>query len=172
MSRALPKELRTKKTNSLPNDLKSIAEELIGEKFGFEEEVVERKAPDSFRQEYGPFGDTIGLTEIRTREGDVLRVSSEFYDRIRRSNQGYLEEIELARDFRSNRPKARLYIPNPDMSSLMTALKRFKYLNIRHDYVFVMSPGFANEMMYRDRDFGYYFQRTHERPREGVRDRS
>lgn len=40
MSRALPKELRTAKTSSLPDDLKKIAEELIADKFGIEEEVV------------------------------------------------------------------------------------------------------------------------------------
>lgn len=53
MSKVLPAELRTKKVKSLQGDLKNIAEELLAEKFGIEEEVVERRAPDPFRPGYG-----------------------------------------------------------------------------------------------------------------------
>lgn len=39
MNFALPKALKTQKVNSLPGDLKDLAEELIASKFGIEEEV-------------------------------------------------------------------------------------------------------------------------------------
>lgn len=42
MSYALPKELKTQKVNSLPDGLKSIAEQLIAEKFDVREEVLEK----------------------------------------------------------------------------------------------------------------------------------
>lgn len=53
MSRVLPKELRSKRVDSLPEDLKSIAEELIATKFGVEEEVVERNARNPYGDGYG-----------------------------------------------------------------------------------------------------------------------
>lgn len=49
MSRVLPKELRTKKVNSLDGELRDMAEELLAEKFGIAEEVVREKSPDRFQ---------------------------------------------------------------------------------------------------------------------------
>lgn len=46
MSISLPKEVQTQKVKTLPDDLKAIAEEMLGEKFG--EEVVEQEAPAPF----------------------------------------------------------------------------------------------------------------------------
>lgn len=48
MPYVLPKEAQTQSLSSLPDDLRKIAEELIGEKFKVEE-VVERKSRPSFQ---------------------------------------------------------------------------------------------------------------------------
>lgn len=51
MPYVLPKEAKTQKLESLPSDLRKLADELIGEKFKVEE-VVERKSRPRFQQEY------------------------------------------------------------------------------------------------------------------------
>ena len=169
MSTNLQQVVAKSKVSTLDGDLKDIAEQMLRDKFGFEEEVVTQR-DRSFQSDGMGFAGTIGIEEIRTRDGSILRVTSEFLDRIRESNRGYYDEIELTSDFRSNRPKARLHISDTNMSSLMSAVKRFRNLNIRHDYLFTMNQDFAYEMMRRDRDFCYYFQRSNRRRGEGERD--
>lgn len=174
MSTNLQQAVKTSKVSTLPDDLKAIAEAMLADKFG--EEVVEQQVPDPFHGnkpdgfDAGYF-DTIDITELTGRDGSKIRVSSEFLDRIRQANRGYLDEITLTSDFRSRRPKARLSVSNPHMDGLASAVRRFRELNIRYDMMFVMNPDFANEMMHRDRDFSYYFQRNdNRRRREGERD--
>ena len=50
MPTKLPQELKTSKVESLDGDLRSIAEQLIADKFGVKEEVVEKKSQASFPQ--------------------------------------------------------------------------------------------------------------------------
>lgn len=129
MSRVLPAELRTKKVNSLQGDLKSIAEELLAEKFGIEEEVIREQSRDPFLD--GP-GDTFGFTQIRSRDGRTVAISSDFYERIRRVNRGYRDEIEISPSFRSNRVEARLRSPDArNMDDLISACRRLDLLNPR-----------------------------------------
>ena len=141
MSRHLPQDLRTKKTNSLPDDLKSIAEELIGEKFGFEEEVVERKASDPFP----PSG--FGFDETTT--------ISEPHHRLR----GY-RNIEVLDDFMRFRGYvARARISNPTFRCLVDeGLRVFDRENIRHDRVIFVGRYFLHEMMRREPDFRFNFR--------------
>ncbi len=169
MSTNLQRVVAKSKVSTLDGDLKDIAEQMLRDKFGFEEEVV-TDSDRSFQSDRMGFEGTIGIEEIRTRDGSILRVSSEFLDRIRESNRGYFDEVELTTDFRSRHPKARLRVSDARMSGLASAVKRFRNLNVRHDYAFIMSPEFVDEVMQRDRDFVYYFQRSHRRRHEGERD--
>ena len=169
MSTNLQQVVAKSKVSTLDGDLKDIAEQMLRDKFGFEEGVV-TKSDRSFQSDGMGFDGPIGITEIRTSEGHVIRVTSEFLNRLRESNRGYYDEVELTSDFRSIRPKARLRISDARMSGLASAVKRFRNLNVRHEYTFIMSPEFADEMMRRDRDFGYYFQRNSRRRHEGERD--
>lgn len=56
MSISLPKEVQTQKVKTLPDDLKAIAEEMLGEKFG--EEVVEVKPQGPFPNKGRAYQDT------------------------------------------------------------------------------------------------------------------
>ena len=75
----LKKALQTRKLNSLPSDLKLVAEELIISKFG-DEEVVEKKevrnkSSSSFRQEY-TFGIDMGRESVTTTDERFIRASA------------------------------------------------------------------------------------------------
>ena len=59
MSTSLPQEVQTQKVKTLPDDLKKLAEELLGEKFG--EEVIEVEQPRaSFPGDRAPGVDSCG----------------------------------------------------------------------------------------------------------------
>lgn len=69
MSISLPKELKTSKVETLPDDLKSIAEKMLAEKFGIEEEVLERKSPPSFRGKCDCYGGSSADSQVDNRYG-------------------------------------------------------------------------------------------------------
>lgn len=118
--RHLPKELRTRKINSLPDDLKGIAEELIAVKFDIKEEVVERKRSSSFpghdfyRQEYA-----VGI--------DMGFASDTAYAmaRLRGDSPG----IEVSLDFATRERIYRTPITEPTFRGIRDALYRLDEAN-------------------------------------------
>lgn len=154
VSRVLPQELRTKKTNSLPSDLKDIAEQLIGEKFGFEEEVVERKSHDPFPRvgfgfdEFEPSSRDSGG---RDRDVSDIRVNHAPWNMHAR-----IAEIEIT---------------YPSWDNLLNALRKMDMQNIRprEPKTFAMHPEFYRFFMRTDDARMYFKQSMGARPRPGER---
>lgn len=131
--RHLPKELRTRKINSLPDDLKGIAEELIAVKFDIKEEVVERKRSSSFpghdfyRQEYA-VGIDMGFAsdEISTsRIADGSISTAYAMARLRGDSPG----IEVSLDFATRERIYRTPITEPTFRGIRDALYRLDEAN-------------------------------------------
>jgi hypothetical protein len=131
MSRPLPPVLQTAKRNSLPKDLKSIADELIAEKFGIEEEVVERKAPNPFQggfaQEF-PNGTNVD-DRIRGRQGSFpnnITVEVRPWDNLR---------------------LARIEVISPTYGGLVNAMRAFDMQNLTRERALVVNPSWWNYML-------------------------
>lgn len=142
MSRVLPKELRTRKLKSLPDELSKIAEELLADKFGIEEEVV--PSVDDFfldptattdRRRFGPdeFGRFVDVDESYVHD----------IERIRDRQRGYKEELHVEIRPWDRCRVASLRIREPRFDSLIDGLRRLDRENIsRGNRKFVMAPGF------------------------------
>lgn len=150
MSRVLPHGVQTKKVKSLPDDLKSIAEELIADKFGIVEEVVPEVDDffhdPRFRQEFptGPDEVFFGprMDDRRDRRGDVgfLQVRQEPWSRLR------VAEIEIT---------------YPSYENLVRAMRELDINNIRdrEKREFVFHPEFYHFLM-RDMQIARYMRHT------------
>lgn len=158
--RHLPKELRTRKINSLPDDLKGIAEELIAAKFDIKEEVVERKRSSSFpgydeyRQEY-PIGIDMGRESVTTVDerflGSSISAAHEMVTATRRE-PGVYRGI----DFYSRSSYSVTPITQANTRAFRDAIQRLDYENApRHKRRASVSPDFARELV-KDIDFRYY----------------
>lgn len=161
MSRALPKELRTQKTNSLPKDLKAIAEELIGEKFGFEEEVVTRRDD--------PFPDFDGRFDRVTVDPRDVFIDPEVRDRGHR--RGDVSDIRVTNTPWSMRSRlAEIEITYPSWDNLLVARRNLEMQNIRMNDRprFIMHPEFYHFFM-RTEDARINFRHSNRRVREGER---
>ncbi len=165
MSIVLPKELKSQKTNSLPDDLKAIAEELIAKKFDVREEVIP-EVDDFFldpddrrfgRGGMGHFGIDPAFAESRGRphsfadepsmgdrrgfrDRDVsdVRVQIQPWDRLR------VAEVEIS---------------YPTFDNLVVANRKLDMENIRRvrPREFIMHPEFYN-FLCRDQQVGMYLQ--------------
>lgn len=152
MSTVLPQELKTQKTNSLPDDLKKIAEELIAKKFDVREEVIPEVddffldprmghrssdpfagRPDSFFNEPG-----MGPRPFRGRDVSDITVQTRPWDRLR------VAEVEIS---------------YPSFDNLVIANRKLDMENIRSGRrrEFIMHPEFYS-FMRRDRDVGLHLQ--------------
>lgn len=168
MSRALPKELQTQKTSSLPDDLKKIAEELIADKFGVEEEVVQVNPDDFFldphdtvnRRRFGP--DAFGrFTDVD--ESDV---------RDRGGRRGDVSNIQVRPTPWSLHSRiAEIEITYPSWDNLLIARREMQMQNIRpHGKPrFIMHPEFYHFFM-RTEDARMNFRQSFGRHVEGAHD--
>ena len=137
-------DLQTKKTRSLPDDLKKIADELIAEKFAVKEEVVERKqAPDPFRQEYAYRFDMgfAGSETVTIRQRDVFIDPS--MDSATRVEPG----VERRVDFYSRRIIYSTPIVRADTRAFRDAVYRLDRENApRNDRKAIIGGGMAREL--------------------------
>lgn len=149
--------LKTRKLNSLPSDLKSIAEELIIAKFG-DEVVVKRKEkkvvkstssfPGLSKQDPRDyqFGIDMGL---RFDETAVARFAesvsqSEFYGRF----ESREPRVDRKVDFYSRSSYFTTPITRADTRAFRDAIQRLDYENApRHKRRASVSPNFARELM-------------------------
>ncbi len=164
MSTNSPQEVTQKslKYQSLPDELKSIADELIRDKFGVEEEVV----PDvgqSFRNNEGkPRATYVGPDEFF-----IDPTMGNGYIRSERQ-RGYRDEIRVEiRPWDSSRV-ATLQIGEPSFDCLRKGMQRFDMENIRNERTFIMHPNFYRSLMC-DPNFGHYVQERYNHPVEGAR---
>jgi hypothetical protein len=148
--RHLPKELRTRKINSLPEDLKGIAEELIAVKFDIREEIVTKKRSRPFRQEY-PSGYGIEVSA----DGDIRMgaLGEPFMGRFRGDSPG----VEVSHDFATRERIYRTPIAEPTFRGIRDALYRLDEANApRRDVkAFIGSRGFLDYLR-SDRDIGQH----------------
>lgn len=155
--------LKTRKLNSLPSDLKSIAEELIIAKFG--DEVVEKRKEkkvakstnsfpgyDEYRQEYGHIGIDMGLgsheatlirlTKYDDGHGNAFVVPE--HQTTRRGEPG----VDRRVDFYSRSYHFVTPITRADTRAFRDAIQRLDYENApRHKRRASVSPDFARELM-------------------------
>lgn len=159
MSRALPKELQTQKTSSLPDDLKKIAEELIADKFGVEEEVVQVNPDDFF------------LDPRKFANGP----DSFFYEpnvRDRGGRRGDVSNIQVRPAPWSLHSRiAEIEITYPSWDNLLIARREMQMQNIRpHGKPwFIMHPEFYHFFM-RTEDARMNFRQNFSRRAEGAHD--
>lgn len=147
--RHLPKELQTQKTKSLSGELKSIAEELIADKFDVKEEVVTKRGSSFRRDVHSSQGEyTVGIdmgfgsdetafTGLREITDDTEMVS------FRRTGPGVTEKI----DFFSRKRCVSTPIVKPDTYGVQDALQRLDCANApRNGRKAIVSPKFAHEL--------------------------
>lgn len=158
MPYVLPKELRQRqKLNSLPDDLRKIAEELIGEKFTVEE-VVSRKASTP-----SP-GRSSSLRPEDTYFGRGYNVSNEPSVHGIRGEQGYREASEYARSgisIREERQNRSYIVSVADVSerTLLTVMHMMDMNNFRRRRsVLYVSYNDYNTLR-RNPQFGHYVDR-------------
>lgn len=149
--------LKTRKLNSLPSDLKSIAEELIIAKFG--DEVVEKRKEkkvakstnsfpgyNEFRQEY-TIGIDMGHESITTVDerfiGSSISTLNEMVTATRRE-----PGVDRRIDFYSRSSYFTTPITRADTRAFRDAIQRLDYENApRHKRRASVSPQFARELM-------------------------
>lgn len=141
----LPQATKTKKLSSLPEDLLSIAEELIASKFGIEEEVVEQQAPASFCPHPG-CSNGVGCRRHTTIDGGQAEVYAQ-QDIRDFGARGYREsEIYYERSW-GGRNVATIRVVDPSEACIINTLRTIDAQNIRGDRTFIMSRRFFNTMM-------------------------
>ena len=146
MSTRLPQEVQTQKVKTLPDDLKKLAEELLGAKFG--EEVVEVESHDPF-QGTGPFG------SARIRQDDFF-VEPGMGNR-RGVGHRDLGEVRVRMEPWSRSKVAELEITYPSYEVLMAAFREMDMRNIRpQERELILHPEFYHFLM-RDRDCSINF---------------
>lgn len=163
--RVLPKELRTAKLNSLPEELRKIADELICDKFEIREEVVKKKSSNPFHDlyEFG-FGADIRGFEESCRAVDYAAIM----DCTSRVSPG----VERRIDFYSRSSVFVTPITAADTRAFHDAVVRLDEYNApNHNRKAIISPPMASEMRtspefalyanyspdrYRGRDEGQY----------------
>lgn len=154
--------LQTRKLNSLPSDLKLIAEELIIAKFGDEvvekpkKEVVKRKASNPFRgfdevgffhQEYGHIGIDMGRESVTTVDerfiGSSITATEAMVAATRRE-----PGVDRRIDFHTRSSYFVTPITRADTRAFRDAIQRLDYKNApRHKRRASVSHEFARELM-------------------------
>lgn len=131
----LPQEALTHKVNSLPDDLRSVAEEMLAEKFGIEEEVVERSAPNPFRDN----------TQFDARADDATYVSGPRAVDDPRMGYGrrFRNNIRVEVQPWNNGRVAEVDVNAPSIHHLREAIDQFDWENVpKHDRTWLFGPRF------------------------------
>ena len=157
--------LQTRKINSLPEDLRKIADDLLFEKFGADDTVKEvgRKStssfPGDFEQSFGDYQVGIdmgysGSSEIDERFYGVSNITDVGY---RRMERGYGRDAIYSRlDISSRQQIVTTPIYSPDFRGLVEALRRLDEQNLpRRDRIFRLHPRFWDALRC-DRELGLY----------------
>lgn len=152
--------LKTRRLNSLPSDLKSIAEELIVAKFGDEavvkrtvkKEVVKRKSSASFpgynefRQEYA-IGIDMGRESITTVDERFISSSISALNEMVSATR-HEPRVDRRIDFHSRSSFSTTPITRADTRAFRDAIQRLDYENApRHKRRASVSHEFARELM-------------------------
>lgn len=147
--------LQRRKLNSLPSDLRSIADELIADKFPEEKpkakkEVVKRKASNPFRQEYGytEFGH-IGIDMgFGGDEKSIARFAAAFDESSVHHFTRNEPSVDRRIDFHTRSSYFVTQIARADTRAFRDAIQRLDYENApRHKRRASVSPEFARELM-------------------------
>lgn len=144
--------LQTRKINSLPQDLRKIADELLIDKFG-EDDVIEKevkvaKSTDSFREEL------VSLTKYDDGHGNSFVVPDvrDFYIDPRDRGLG----IKSRLDFYSRQRIFTTPVTAPNFRGLTEALRRFDEQNFsQRDRIFRFNTRFWDALRC-DREVGLY----------------
>lgn len=159
--------LKTRKLNSLPSDLKSIAEELIIAKFGDEavvkkvvkKEVKRAKSSSSFPgHSIKSFGDyTVGIDMGFGADEELIARFAEAKFATQMVSERRIEPgVDRRVDFYTRSYHFVTPITRADTRAFRDAIQRLDYENApRHKRRASVSPDFARELV-RDIDFGYY----------------
>ena len=147
--------LQTRKINSLPEDLRKIADELLYEKFGADdtiEEVKVEKSTDTFR------GINDGFFQFDGRQDVAFNESYVDYRRMERRP----EVTARCNPYDSTRV-ATTPICTPDFRGLVEALRRLDEQNLpRRDRIFRLEPRFWNYLKRDDEIALHLCHRTYE----------
>lgn len=137
MRSGLPKATQTAKLQSLPDDLRKIADDLLAEKFGVEEEVVE-KSTASFQY------------DVRTDERSDARLNAIQFDTaydIRRGRR-FPDPIKVEVQPWDGRRTATVLVNAPSERHLVNALDHFDYEGIpSKERYFFMSHRFYDYVL-------------------------
>lgn len=167
---SLPKELKTQKTNSLPDDLKSIAEQLIADKFGIQEEVVPQVDDFFLDPRMGHFGFDPAFGESRSR---ATIFADEPNVRDRGGRRGDVSNIQVRpAPWSLHSRLAEIEITYPSWDNLLIARREMDMQNIRarNKPKFIMNPEFYHFFM-RTEDARMNFRQSFgRRPVEGAHD--
>lgn len=158
--RQLKKVFQTRKINSLPKDLRKIADELLIEKFGEDDTVkeVRKKSSSSFpgaidisQFQQGIDMGYFGSSESVARFNDATDISNVY------SGRGFDRPgISTRLDISSRTRVATTPVTSPDFRGLVEALRRLDEQNLpRRDRIFRLEPRFWNYFR-QDRELGLY----------------
>ena len=161
--RRLSPVLRTRKINSLPEDLKLIAEELLVEKFGEEKKV--EKSTNSFpgddfygirvSKEFGLQMGHLSNSEVAERLFGTTDELSMGYGRME-----HIPGLNTRVDFSSRQRVVTTPVTTPDFRGLVEALRRLDEQNLpRRDRIFRFNPRFWDAIRY-DRELSSYLAPT------------
>lgn len=155
--------LQTRKINSLPEDLRKIADELLYEKFGADDEINEDKVAKSTAS----FRGAVDISQWQGQSGfDMGYSGSAEYDErysqvpdIAYVGRGVMERrpgINARVDFSNRQQVITTPVTSPDFRGLTEALRRFDEQNLpRRDRIFRLEPRFWNYLR-QDRELGLY----------------
>lgn len=133
----LPQEARTNKVETLPDDLKSIAEEMLAKKFGVEEEVVREEPP------FDPF---LRIHESHTATDDgFLQASTTTTEYDYRGRRGFLNDIQISIQPWDRRKIAQVNVNAPSERHIRDAIDNFEWSAVpRYGRQWVFNPRFWN----------------------------
>lgn len=157
----LPAELKTNKVDTLPDDLRFIAEEMLAKKFDIPEEVPPKRG-GSFRVQPVESAWTTAGTQ-QTYYGVEFEPS---YGRGgRQSGNGIKVRLEPW----SGHRVAEISVREPTIDSLMRAIRTFDEEMIDGDRTFIMSPRFWHYLARDPNNFRYIRKLHKPRFQEGVK---
>lgn len=145
----LAQDLTTSKVNSLPKELRDIAESLIGEKFGYEE-VVERKSSNPFHYQTVWGVDAADDRYASVTDYTTYGINPTFVRQVGNSQIVERFDIEARRSVLSTP------IEFPDVRSFRDAVRRLDMVYARPNDRFAYLPHeFAREL-FSTPDFQHY----------------
>lgn len=145
----LAQGLTTSKVNSLPKELRDIAESLIGEKFGYEE-AVERKSSNPFHYQTVWGVDAADDRYVSVSGYTTCSMDSTFVRQVGNSQIVERFDIEARRSILSTPIKF------PDTRSFRDAIHRLDMVNARTNDRFAYLPYEFARALFSTSDFQYY----------------